>query len=99
MLGRQIAAFLHPPSSVIELKRALQEAWNRLSPQFIHHLIASDRIHQLYYGLDPILLKPRILLDMCLSEPRNVGNIVSENLCICSDQIKAVENKGPTNSH
>ncbi|GFY16962.1 paired domain-containing protein [Trichonephila clavipes] len=31
----------HPPSSVAELKRALQEAWNRLSPQLIHHLTAS----------------------------------------------------------
>ncbi|GFX13827.1 transposable element Tc3 transposase [Trichonephila clavipes] len=41
MLGRQIAAISHPPSSVTELKRALQEAWNRLSPQLIHHLIAS----------------------------------------------------------
>ncbi|GFV11550.1 transposable element Tc3 transposase [Trichonephila clavipes] len=40
MLGRQIAALLCPPSSVTELKRALQEAWNRLSPQLIHHLIA-----------------------------------------------------------
>ncbi|GFX38611.1 transposable element Tc3 transposase [Trichonephila clavipes] len=41
MLGRQIAALSHPPSSVTELMRALQEAWNRLSPQLIHHLIAS----------------------------------------------------------
>ncbi|GFV72545.1 transposable element Tc3 transposase [Trichonephila clavipes] len=41
MLGRQIAPLSHPPSSVTELKRALQEAWNRLSPQLIHHLIAS----------------------------------------------------------
>ncbi|GFU88982.1 transposable element Tcb2 transposase [Trichonephila clavipes] len=41
MLGRQIAALSHPPSSVTELKRALQEAWNRLSPQLIHHLMAS----------------------------------------------------------
>ncbi|GFW98247.1 transposable element Tc3 transposase [Trichonephila clavipes] len=40
MLGRQIAALSHPPSSVTDLKRALQEAWNRLSPQLIHHLIA-----------------------------------------------------------
>ncbi|GFX42288.1 transposable element Tc3 transposase [Trichonephila clavipes] len=30
-----------PPSSITELKRALQESWNRLSPQLIHHLIAS----------------------------------------------------------
>ncbi|GFU63514.1 transposable element Tcb2 transposase [Trichonephila clavipes] len=41
MLGRQIAALTHPPSSVTELKRALQEAWNRLNPQLIYHLIAS----------------------------------------------------------
>ncbi|GFT59026.1 transposable element Tc3 transposase [Trichonephila clavipes] len=41
MLGRQIAVFSHPPSSVTKLKRALQEAWNRLSPQLIYHLIAS----------------------------------------------------------
>ncbi|GFT57221.1 transposable element Tc3 transposase [Trichonephila clavipes] len=41
MLGRQIVAISLPPSSVTELKRALQEAWNRLSPQLIHHLIAS----------------------------------------------------------
>ncbi|GFX80260.1 transposable element Tc3 transposase [Trichonephila clavipes] len=41
MLGRQIAALTHPPSFVTELKRSLQEAWNRLSPQLIHHLIAS----------------------------------------------------------
>ncbi|GFU99675.1 putative DD41D transposase [Trichonephila clavipes] len=40
MPGRQIAALSHPPSSVIELKRALQDAWNRLNPQLIHHLIA-----------------------------------------------------------
>ncbi|GFU95157.1 hypothetical protein TNCV_4139411 [Trichonephila clavipes] len=33
MLGRQIAALSHPPSSVKELKRALQEAWNHLSPK------------------------------------------------------------------
>ncbi|GFW76153.1 transposable element Tcb2 transposase [Trichonephila clavipes] len=33
MLGRQIATLSHPPSFVTELKRALQEAWNRLSPQ------------------------------------------------------------------
>ncbi|GFW02870.1 transposable element Tcb2 transposase [Trichonephila clavipes] len=37
----QIAALFHPPSSVTELTRALQEDWNRLSPQLIHHLIAS----------------------------------------------------------
>ncbi|GFV49172.1 transposable element Tc3 transposase [Trichonephila clavipes] len=41
MLGRQIEALSHPPSAVTELKRALQEDWNRLSPQLIHHLIAS----------------------------------------------------------
>ncbi|KFM75536.1 Transposable element Tc3 transposase, partial [Stegodyphus mimosarum] len=41
MLGRQIAALSHPPSSVTELRRTLQEAWNRLSPQLIQHLIAS----------------------------------------------------------
>ncbi|GFX01874.1 transposable element Tc3 transposase [Trichonephila clavipes] len=41
MLGKQIAALSHPSSSATELKRALQEAWNRLSPQLIHHLIAS----------------------------------------------------------
>ncbi|GFT67159.1 transposable element Tc3 transposase [Trichonephila clavipes] len=41
MLGRQIAALSHPPSSVTELNRALQEAWNCLSPQLIHHLIAN----------------------------------------------------------
>ncbi|GFV44840.1 transposable element Tcb2 transposase [Trichonephila clavipes] len=41
MLGRQIAALSHPPSSVTELKRALQESWNRLNPQLIYHLIAS----------------------------------------------------------
>ncbi|KFM71805.1 Transposable element Tcb2 transposase, partial [Stegodyphus mimosarum] len=40
MLGRQIAALSRPPSSVTELKRTLQEAWNRLSPQLFHHLIA-----------------------------------------------------------
>ncbi|GFT04449.1 transposable element Tcb2 transposase [Trichonephila clavipes] len=39
MLGRQIAALSYPPNCVTELKRALQEAWNRLSPQLIHHLI------------------------------------------------------------
>ncbi|GFU85399.1 transposable element Tcb2 transposase [Trichonephila clavipes] len=39
MFGR-LAALSHPPSSVTELKKALQEAWNRLSPQLIHHLIA-----------------------------------------------------------
>ncbi|GFU93794.1 transposable element Tcb2 transposase [Trichonephila clavipes] len=32
MLGRQIAALSHPPSSVTELTTALQEAWNHLSP-------------------------------------------------------------------
>ncbi|GFW67138.1 hypothetical protein TNCV_4031521 [Trichonephila clavipes] len=42
MLGRQSAALSHPPSSITELKRALQEAWNRLSPQLIHYLIAKD---------------------------------------------------------
>ncbi|GFX79724.1 transposable element Tc3 transposase [Trichonephila clavipes] len=41
MLGRQIAALSRPPSSLTEMKRALQEAWNRLSTQLIHHLIAS----------------------------------------------------------
>ncbi|GFX32887.1 transposable element Tcb2 transposase [Trichonephila clavipes] len=41
MLGRQIAALSHPPSSVTELKRALQETWNRLSPHLLHHIIAS----------------------------------------------------------
>ncbi|GFW20131.1 transposable element Tc3 transposase [Trichonephila clavipes] len=41
MLERQIAALSHPPSSVTELKSALQEAWNRLSPQLIHHFIVS----------------------------------------------------------
>ncbi|GFU44971.1 transposable element Tc3 transposase [Trichonephila clavipes] len=41
MLGRHIATLSQPPSSVTELKRSLQEAWNRLSPQLIHHLIAS----------------------------------------------------------
>ncbi|GFX80736.1 transposable element Tc3 transposase [Trichonephila clavipes] len=39
MLGRQIAALSHPPISVTELKRALQEAWNRLSPQFIGSIV------------------------------------------------------------
>ncbi|GFX17690.1 transposable element Tcb2 transposase [Trichonephila clavipes] len=32
ILGRQIAAFSHPPSSITELKRALQEAWNPFEP-------------------------------------------------------------------
>lgn len=41
MLGRQLAALSHPPSSVPELKRAPQEAWVHLSPQLLHHLIAS----------------------------------------------------------
>ncbi|GFX78547.1 transposable element Tc3 transposase [Trichonephila clavipes] len=41
MFGREIAALSHPPSFVTELKRALEEAWNRLNPQIIHHLIAS----------------------------------------------------------
>ncbi|GFV07350.1 transposable element Tc3 transposase [Trichonephila clavipes] len=41
MLGRQIVALSHPPRSITEMKRALQEAWSRLSPQLIHHLIAS----------------------------------------------------------
>ncbi|GFW50863.1 uncharacterized protein TNCV_3591451 [Trichonephila clavipes] len=41
ILERQISALSHPPSSVTELKRALQEAWNRLCPQLIHNLIAS----------------------------------------------------------
>ncbi|GFV57205.1 transposable element Tc1 transposase [Trichonephila clavipes] len=41
MLRRQIGALSHPPNSITELKRALQEAWNCLSPQLIHHLIAS----------------------------------------------------------
>ncbi|GFW30091.1 transposable element Tc3 transposase [Trichonephila clavipes] len=41
MLGRQIVSLSHPPSSVTVLKRALQEAWNSLNPQLIHHLIAS----------------------------------------------------------
>ncbi|GFV76705.1 transposable element Tcb2 transposase [Trichonephila clavipes] len=36
MLGRQISALSQPPSSVTELKRALQESWNRLSAQVIH---------------------------------------------------------------
>ncbi|GFW19506.1 transposable element Tcb2 transposase [Trichonephila clavipes] len=46
MLGRQISALSHPPSSVTELKRALQEAWNRLSPQHIHHLIATAKRYE-----------------------------------------------------
>ncbi|GFX35688.1 transposable element Tc3 transposase [Trichonephila clavipes] len=41
ILGRPIAALSHPPSSVTELKRTLQEDWNRLSPQLLHHLISS----------------------------------------------------------
>ncbi|GFX68202.1 transposable element Tcb2 transposase [Trichonephila clavipes] len=41
ILGRQIEALLHSPSSLTELKRAVQEAWNSLSPQLIHPLIAS----------------------------------------------------------
>ncbi|GFU69783.1 transposable element Tc3 transposase [Trichonephila clavipes] len=41
MLGRQISALPHPPSSITELKRDLKEAWNLLSPQLIHHFIAS----------------------------------------------------------
>ncbi|KFM75075.1 Transposable element Tc3 transposase, partial [Stegodyphus mimosarum] len=41
MFGRQIAALSHPLSSVTEPKRTVQEAWNRLSPLLIHHLIAS----------------------------------------------------------
>ncbi|GFX35831.1 transposable element Tc3 transposase [Trichonephila clavipes] len=41
MLGRKIAALSQQPSSVTEVKRALKEAWNRWSPQLIHHLIAS----------------------------------------------------------
>ncbi|GFW87965.1 transposable element Tc3 transposase [Trichonephila clavipes] len=41
MFGTQIAALSLPSSSITELKRALKEAWNRLSPQLIHHLIAS----------------------------------------------------------
>ncbi|GFV29243.1 transposable element Tc3 transposase [Trichonephila clavipes] len=40
ILMRQIEAISNPPNSVTELKRALLEAWNRLSPQIIHHLIA-----------------------------------------------------------
>ncbi|GFX50956.1 transposable element Tc3 transposase [Trichonephila clavipes] len=38
ILRRQIAALSHPPSSVRELRRALQEAWKRLSPQLIHQV-------------------------------------------------------------
>ncbi|GFT18260.1 transposable element Tcb2 transposase [Trichonephila clavipes] len=41
MLRRLISASSHPSCSVTELKRALQEAWNCLSLQLIHHLIAS----------------------------------------------------------
>ncbi|GFX12770.1 transposable element Tc3 transposase [Trichonephila clavipes] len=41
MIGRQFSAHSHPPSSIAELKRSLQEAWNRLRPQLIHHLIAT----------------------------------------------------------
>ncbi|KFM66855.1 Transposable element Tc3 transposase, partial [Stegodyphus mimosarum] len=56
MFGRQIAAFSHPPSSVTELKRTLQEVWNRLSPQLIHHLIANwkepDSISQAKFLMD-----------------------------------------------
>ncbi|GFW18950.1 transposable element Tcb2 transposase [Trichonephila clavipes] len=37
MLGRQIEALSHPPSSITELKKALQEAWNRLSPHSSSH--------------------------------------------------------------
>ncbi|GFW26324.1 transposable element Tc3 transposase [Trichonephila clavipes] len=41
MLGRQIEAFSHTPSSVIDLKRALQETSNLLNPQLIHLVIVS----------------------------------------------------------
>ena len=41
MLVRQLATLSHSPSSIPELERALQEAWNRLSPVFIHRLISS----------------------------------------------------------
>ncbi|GFX43749.1 transposable element Tc1 transposase [Trichonephila clavipes] len=41
MLGRQIAALLHQPRSVIKLEMSLQEAWNCLSPQLILHVLAS----------------------------------------------------------
>ncbi|GFV20829.1 transposable element Tcb2 transposase [Trichonephila clavipes] len=40
LLGRQIAALSTPKSSVTGLMRAVHEAWNRLSLQLIHHLIA-----------------------------------------------------------
>ncbi|GFX07272.1 uncharacterized protein TNCV_2972491 [Trichonephila clavipes] len=36
MLGRQIAALSHPPSSVTKQKSALQKAWNRLSRQLTY---------------------------------------------------------------
>ncbi|GFW19937.1 uncharacterized protein TNCV_866431 [Trichonephila clavipes] len=69
-LGRQIAALSHPPSSVTELKRALQEAWNRLSPQLIHHLIATEWYrHRIVAGFvtssSPVPLKTRRVGQRC----------------------------------
>ncbi|GFW09797.1 hypothetical protein TNCV_868591 [Trichonephila clavipes] len=76
MLGRQIAALSHPPSSVTELKRALQETWNRLSPQLIHHLIASMVLFAKYV-LSKSLIAKRIMfakLPTCTSS--NPGDLV-----------------------
>ncbi|GFX51433.1 transposable element Tcb2 transposase [Trichonephila clavipes] len=41
ILERKIATLSHPPSSITELKRALQESWNHLITQLIHYVIAS----------------------------------------------------------
>lgn len=41
MLGRDIAALHHLPSSVLELKSTLRQAWNSLSRQLINSLVES----------------------------------------------------------
>ncbi|GFW40518.1 hypothetical protein TNCV_2834261 [Trichonephila clavipes] len=63
MLGRQIAVLSQPSSSITELKRALQEAWKRLSPQLIHHLIPSmSRLYAYAQLLAGVLSPPNKLL-------------------------------------
>ncbi|GFX33642.1 hypothetical protein TNCV_1933091 [Trichonephila clavipes] len=76
MLGRQITTLSHLPSSIIELKRALQEAWNRLSPQLIHHLIASM--------IDSMLAThPEQWLVTLTAAPLDVGSNPGEVMDVC----------------
>ncbi|GFW71877.1 succinate-semialdehyde dehydrogenase, mitochondrial [Trichonephila clavipes] len=91
MLGRQIAALSHPPSSVTELKRALQEAWNRFSLQLIHHLVASMLL--LEHSASTV---KKVSLELGGNAPFIVFNSANISKAVAGAMVSKFRNSGQT---